>query len=96
MTGLELLKQQFNGHVAFRERRPGVVQVMAPLFHEDGDMVDIFLDEPRNGTNKLRVGDHGMTLMRLTYSYDLDTPNKQRIFNRILAENSIQEADGRL
>ena len=96
MTGLELLKQQFNGHVAFRERRPGVVQVMAPLFHEDGDMVDIFLDEPRNGTNKLRVGDHGMTLMRLTYSYDLDTPNKQRIFNRILAENRILEADGRL
>ena len=94
MTALELLKQQFNGHVAFRERRPGVVQVMAPLFHEDGDMVDIFLDEPRNGTNKLRVGDHGMTLMRLTYSYDLDTPNKQRIFNRILAENRIQEADG--
>jgi hypothetical protein len=90
MTGLELLKQQFNGHVAFRERRPGVVQVMAPLFHEDGDMVNIFLDEPRNGTSKLRVGDHGMTLMRLTYSYDLDTVNKQRIFNRIL------EADGRL
>ena len=25
MTGLDLLKQQFNGHVAFRERRPGVL-----------------------------------------------------------------------
>jgi len=34
--------------------------------------------------------------MRLTYSYDLDTVNKQRIFNRILAENRIQEAGGRL
>jgi hypothetical protein len=34
--------------------------------------------------------------MRLTYSYDLDTVNKQRIFNRILAENRILEADGRL
>jgi hypothetical protein len=59
-------------------------------------MVDIFLDEARNGTSKLRISDHGMTLMRLTYSYDLDTPNKQRIFSRILAENRIQEADGRL
>ena len=49
MTGLDLLKQQFNGHVAFRERRPGVLQVLAPLFHEDGDMVDIFIDEPQNG-----------------------------------------------
>lgn len=96
MTIPESLKEQFNGHVAFRERRPGVVQVLAPLFHEDGDMVDIFLDEPANGTSMLRVGDHGMTLMRLTYNYDLDTENKQRIFHRILAENHIQERDGRL
>lgn len=96
MTGMELLKQQFNGHVAFRERRPGVVQVLAPLFHEDGDMVDIFIDEPRNGSNRVRISDHGMTLMRLTYNYDLDTENKLRIFNRILAENRIAEQDGRL
>ena len=96
MTGLDLLKQQFNGHVAFRERRPGVLQVLAPLFHEDGDMVDIFLDEPANGSGKVRIGDHGLTLMRLTYTYDLDTENKQRIFYRILSENRIQEQDGRL
>jgi hypothetical protein len=88
--------REFNGHVAFRERRPGVVQVLAPLFHEDGDMVDIFLDEPVNGSGKVRIGDHGLTLMRLTYTYDLDTENKQRIFNRILSENRIQEQDGRL
>jgi hypothetical protein len=96
VTALELLKDQFNGHVAFRERRPGVLQVIAPLFHEDGDMVDIFIDEPHNGNGKFLVGDHGMTLMRLTYTYDLDTENKQRIFNRILAENHIQEQNGRL
>jgi hypothetical protein len=96
VTVLELLKEQFNGHVAFRERRPGVVQVIAPLFHEDGNMVDIFIDEPHNGNSKFRVGDHGMTLVRLTYTYDLDTENKQRIFKRILAENHIQEQNGRL
>ncbi len=83
MTGLDLLNEQFNGRVAFRERRPGVVQVLAPLFHEDGDMVDIFLDEPANGSGKVRIGDHGLTLMRLIYSFDLDTENKQRIFNRM-------------
>ncbi len=82
--------------MAFRERRPGVLQVLAPLFHEDGDMVDIFLDEPVNGSGKVRIGDHGLTLMRLSYAYDLDTENKQRIFNRILSENRIQEQDGRL
>lgn len=96
MTGMDLLKQQFNGHVAFRERRQGVIQVLAPLFHEDGDMVDIFIDEPGHGSDRMRVSDHGMTLMRLTYSYELDTVNKQKIFNRILAENRISEQDGRL
>lgn len=96
MTGLELLKQRFNGHVAFRERRPGVLQVLAPLFHEDGDMVDLFLDESVNGSGKIRIGGHGLTLMRLSYSFDMDTETKLRIFNRILAENRIEERGGRL
>jgi hypothetical protein len=96
MTGLDSLRERFNGRIAFRERRPDVLQVLAPLFHEDGDMVDIFLDEPVNGSSKIRIGDHGLTLMRLTYNYDLDTENKERIFNRILSENQVQEQDGRL
>lgn len=96
MNGLDLLRRQFNGHIAFRERRPGVVQVLAPLFHEDGDMIDIFLDEPGNGSNKIRIADHGLTLMRLSFNFDVDTENRQRIFNRILSENRIQEQDGRL
>jgi hypothetical protein len=43
MMGLDTLRRDFNGHVAFRVRRPGFVQVLAPLFHEDGDMLDIFI-----------------------------------------------------
>lgn len=101
MNGLEFLKPYFNDHLAFREKRPGVVQILAPLFHEDGDMVDLFVDLPvpgvlGNGERKVRISDHGLTLMRLSYSYDLDTPNKERIFARMLAENRIEERDGRL
>lgn len=44
MGAVELLREQFNSHVAVREKRPGVLQLVAPLFHEDGDMMDIFLD----------------------------------------------------
>lgn len=96
MNGLDILRRQFNGHIAFRDRRPGVVQVLAPLFHEDGDMLDIFLEEAGNGSPRIRIGDHGLTLMRLSFNFDVDTENKQRIFNRILSENRIQEQDGRL
>lgn len=96
MNPLDVLKTEFNGHVAFRERRLGLVQIVAPLFHEDGDMIDIFLDMHSNGDQKVRISDHGLTLMRLSYSFDLDTENKQRIFHRILSENRMQEEDGRI
>ena len=45
MMVLDALIREFNGRVAFRERRPGVLQVLAPLFHKDGDMVDSASDK---------------------------------------------------
>ncbi|HWQ53725.1 MAG TPA: DUF1828 domain-containing protein [Bryobacteraceae bacterium] len=96
MIFLDNLREQFNNRISFQEKRPGVVQVFAPLFHEDGDMIDIFIDETADGTGRIRVSDHGLTLMRLSYNYELDTPNKLKIFHRILSENRIQEENGRL
>jgi hypothetical protein len=96
MNYLDLLKEQFNHHVLFREKRPGVMQLVAPLYHEDGDMMDIFLEPTNGGNEKVRICDHGMTLMRLSYSFDLDTPNKERIFQRILVENRVNEENGNL
>lgn len=96
MNYLDLLQSQFNHRVSLREKRPGIVQLVAPLYHEDGDMVDIFLDLPKNGQDKIRVSDYGMTLMRLSYSFELDTPNKERIFQKILAENQVNEENGAL
>jgi hypothetical protein len=95
MEPLESLKADFNSHVSFRERRPGIVQVLAPLFHEDGDMIDLFLDLPSSGNAPIRISDHGLTLMRLSYSYDIDTPTKRRVLDRILSENGVTEDRGR-
>ena len=96
MSRLDDLREQFNGHIGFKEKRPGILQVFAPLFHEDGDMIDMFLDLPPDGGRTVRVSDHGLTVMRLSYSYELDTPNKRRIFHRILSENGVQEQNGAL
>jgi hypothetical protein len=96
MDFFENLKTEFNHHIAFREKRRGIVQVLAPLFHEDGDMVDIFLDLPNSPSEPIRISDHGMTLMRLSYTYDVDTATKRRILDRILSENGIVEDRGRL
>ena len=45
---------------------------------------------------KIIISDHGLTLMRLSYSYEIDTPNKERIFQKIIAENRVSETDGTL
>lgn len=94
MNTLEALRTQFNDHLRVEEKRPGITQLFVPLFHEDGDMVDLYLEEAENG--KVRVCDHGMTLMRLSYDYELDTPNKLRILEKILSENGLTQVDGNI
>ena len=92
---LDLLRRQFNDRIRFSEKRPGVYQMIAPFYHEDGDMIEIYLDNP-GGNGDIRVSDHGMTLMRLSYEYDIDTPNKRRIFDKMLSENQVREEGGRI
>lgn len=89
------LKQQFSNYFSLKEKRENIFQVYAPLYHSDGDMMDIFLTELPN-SNLIRISDYGLTLMRLSYSFDIDTPNKEKIFYKILAENSIQNENGNL
>jgi len=89
------VKEQFNNFFSLKEKRENILQVFAPLYHADGDMMDIFLSEiPER--NLIKISDYGLTLMRLSYSFDIDTPNKEKIFNKILAENSIQNENGNL
>jgi hypothetical protein len=96
MNDLEMIKSQFNNRVAFSEKRPGIFQLVAPFYHEDGDMIEIFLEKSPENRGMKRICDHGMTLMRLSYSYELDTPRKQEIFRRILSENLVSENAGNL
>jgi hypothetical protein len=93
---LERLRAQFNDRLAIREKRPGIQQLVMPLYHEDGDMVDVFVETSPSASGTWRVCDHGMTLMRLSYSYDVNTPKKEAVLRRILAENGLAEDNGNL
>lgn len=75
-------------------KRPGVYQLFAPFYHEDGDMYDIFLKENKNGL--ITITDEGLTLMRVSYVYDFDTPNKEKILYRILESNNILLKNGKI
>jgi hypothetical protein len=93
MNLLTLLKEQFNNKIAFKEKRPDIYQLIAPFYHEDGDMIEIFFEKKNDA---VRISDYGMTIMRLSYSYELDTPKKLEIFRRILSENRVNESDGNI
>jgi len=96
MTAQEVLLEGFSGQISFREKRPGISQIIAPIFHEDGDMIDLFLDQRSKSLDSLTLTDNGLTLMRLSYTFDIDTPNKRRILTKILSENGITESAGEL
>ncbi len=96
MRFLEVLRAQFNSHVDVRERKPNLYQLILPLFHEDGDLVELYVEPLDIDQNRFRVTDLGSTLMRLSYTYELDTENKLKIFNQILAEGQVQEDSGQI
>ncbi len=92
---LKHMKQNF-GSVAFREKRPNVFKVLLPFFHEDGDMYDIFVEECPSDHSRLRISDYGITIMKLSYTFDLDTPHKQEICNNIISQNRCQFDNGNI
>ncbi|MDE3237151.1 MAG: DUF1828 domain-containing protein [Bacteroidota bacterium] len=89
---LSYIKSDFNGRVAIKEKRPGIYQLLLPIYHEDGDMVDLFIKKKDN--NQYILCDFGLTLQRLSYTYDIDTENKESILQRILIENNLSEEQG--
>lgn len=96
MEALAMLKEQFNNHIDFREKRKGINQLIGPFYHEDGDMMDIFITESPSETGKIRLCDYGLTLMHLSYDYDIDTSNKEAILDKIIYEQGFKRDDGNI
>ncbi len=92
----EEIKKKFNNYFELKEKRPGIYQLFVPIYHSDGDMMDIFIKQSENDIDKIIIMDSGLTLMRLSYSYDIDTPNKEKIFNKILHEYGVKNEKGNL
>ena len=91
---INFIKQDFNGRVSIKQKRPGIYQLLLPIYHEDGDMIDLFITPV--GDNKFSLCDYGLTLQRLSYSYEIDTENKETILQKIISENSLTEQEGNI
>ena len=77
------------------ERRPGDYQLIIPILHEDGDMVDIYLQDSPLGDDHVRICDFGLTLMRLSYTLNM-TDARERILDSILINNRVSNYKGNL
>ena len=82
------LSKSFNNQFEIKEKRQNLYQILLPLFYPDGDMLDIFISELEK--DQFLVSDCGTTLMRLSYSFDLDTDNKIELFKRILLQQNAK------
>lgn len=92
MLDFESLKSDF-GQIDFREKRPGLYKVLLPFFYEDGDMYDVFIEE---ADGKIRISDHGLTLMKLSYTFDFDTEHKKEVLNNLVLQNKCRIDTGNI
>ena len=77
-----------------REKRPGIYQLVAPIFHDDGDMMSIYLEHVDDSA--VRICDHGMSLMRLSYLFDVDSDHKKKVLNSIISNRGANLENGGL
>lgn len=86
---LNILKTNLNNSFNIIEKKENLYQIFAPFYYSDGDMMDIFVKiNPLSDT--VTVCDCGLTLMRLSYDYDISTGKRQNILKTILAENNVK------
>ena len=88
---IKSLKNQFNGRVSLSEKRPNIWQLHLPYYHEDGDMIEVYVQQEGK---RWKISDYAMAIMRLSYHYDIDTENKEKILQKIIAESGLQEEQG--
>ena len=98
MLNIDDLKKKIEadckGQIKFHKKREGLYQVYLPVYYEDGDMVDIFLTAIKGKSHSVCLTDCGTTYMKLTYSYEINTPAKEILFDKILAQNGVKEEGG--
>lgn len=93
MEVMEAIKPYFGKYAGLEPVNSNTSRLYAPFFHEDGDMYSIYLE---TADDTVVIRDFGNTLMRVAYTFDIDTPNKQSILSNIVKSNSGELDDGEL
>lgn len=93
MSFVDEIKANLITDIQVKEKRPEIFQIIAPFYHEDGDIMEIFIEKNKNNPKLLKICDYGHTLMRLSYDVELNGIN-EKVYKQILSENQLDESDG--
>jgi len=94
MIDLKKLEASCNDKIRFLPHSENLYQIVAPYYHEDGDMIDIFLKQEDDGS--LVIHDMGMSIFKLSYYFDMDSERKEKIFEDIARSNLVENNNGKL
>lgn len=86
-----LVAEGFKREIRVKEKRPGLFQIYAPFYYSDGDMVEVFI---RPIGDSFEITDLGLTLMKLSYEFELNTQNKRKVLSEILGNYQVNESGG--
>lgn len=87
----EQLIKAVGEQIDLRQEGVNSFYVSTPFRYEDGDHFEIYL-KVSNG--KLILTDDGLTLMKLSYDVDYDSPARNKVIERVLATDGIKNEDG--
>ena len=59
---IKQLNSRAGGSFDVYERREGKYQLILPILHEDGDMIDIYLQDSPEGKDHIRICDFGILM----------------------------------
>lgn len=93
MTIQDSIQGYFGKCAGLEQLDSATYRLYAPFFHEDGDMYSIYITTAQN---EIIVRDFGNTLMRVSYTFELDTAKKQETVSRIVRSNAGELDDGEL
>jgi len=95
MNPIAILGHELNNRISSLEKRPGITQILAPFYYDDGDMQEVYIIEGA-GPGTWILSDFGMTLMRLSYTFDTLQEGRQALIEKIVVENGLRLIDGRI
>ena len=81
-----ILKASFNNQIDIVPQKENLLQLFVPIFYPDGDMVDIFIRTDSHDANMIEICDCGLTLMRLSYTFDINSPTRERLLLSIISQ----------